>query len=695
VFFDVDPETVFVLPVAGSVKSAELVSLSGSASDDVGVAGVEVAVQDAVSLLWWDSVSGVFDAAAPVYAAASVALPGEVSTAWDVVFDFAGTGGSGSYVASARAVDTAGNVDLSDAVTDFTIGPVLSYAGDFAPPGQADLTPVDVTTNSTHLYVFDVARYRIARIDRATGMIDAETGGTRSTAEGLFAAARAIAIDSGGNIYVADTPNNRIAKYDADLNYLMKFGANGTGIGQFHQVYSLAVGTGRLADGTLGEVVYSVDGDGRITRWNPDGTVIGYFASAAALNQPRMAEVHPVTDDFWLVNARDREVVVFDVDGNELFRFGSGGTGPGQFRGDPRGITISADGTEIFVSDEGNHRVQVFDQTGNYLREIGGTTPGTADYLVDARGLEITDDGTLVVSDEWDHSMKEFDPTTGVLTRQLFGATAPVGGVNTPRGLAVDPLGRVFVSDWWNQRIQRWESDGSGAFAWGFRGTVDEPGSINFAWDVAVEPVTNRIFVANRESHEIEVFEADGTYVNRFGERGTGDGQLEFPHGVAFGPDGNLWVTDSKGDRLIRFSIDSAGHGTFVANYTNGLDLPTGVAVESNGMVWVADTLNGRYQRLDPTTMTWTVFTAPIGGTTAYRRPWGVSVAPDGTLWLADTNNHRIVNIDNQGNFIAAATGTEMGAGALMQPFDVEVLQYGDLVVSDTFSNRIIVVQVG
>ena len=43
--------------------------------------------------------------------------------------------------------------------------------------------------------------------------------------------------------------------------------------------------------------------------------------------------------------------------------------------------------------------------------------------------------------------------------------------------------------------------------SWGKRGTRNDPGSLNFAWGVAVQPSTGRVFVANRESHEITVFD--------------------------------------------------------------------------------------------------------------------------------------------------------------------------------------------
>ncbi len=457
------------------------------------------------------------------------------------------------------------------------------------------------------------------------------------------------------------------------------------------------MGQGRLG-GELTEVVYTVDGDGRIHKWRLDGTLVGRFAPEVDLNQPRMAEVNPATKDLWVVSARDRQIVVINRHGKERFRFGRGGTGPGRFMGDPRGIAISADGKQVFVSDDGNHRIQVFDRMGRYLRSIRRRT-GFKYALVDARGLEVAG-RRVVVADEWNFSLKVYRASDGKGISKLFGKAPPLGGVNTPRGLAVDAHGHVFVSDWWNQRIQRWDRDGTDPTAFGFRGTTDEPGSINFAWDVAVQPGTGRVFVANRESHEIEVFTENGRFVNRWGMRSSRPGDFVFPQGVAFAPDGTLLVSDSGNGRIQRFAINNAGRGKLTAVHgaagdgAGRFDTPAGVTVAPDGAVWVADTLNDQVQRLDPETDRWTAFAIPVGGSVGYRRPWGVTANPDGTVWVTDSGRGRIVLIDAAGRQLAAATGEELGSGPLNRPFGTAVLPSGNLLVADAFNNRIIKVRV-
>jgi DNA-binding beta-propeller fold protein YncE len=699
----VAPETTLTSPANNSLQPKP-VTIAGQATDAVGVARVQVHVKDRdATNRYWNFSTGAWQTGI-YWHDATVSSTGATSTGWSAAFSPPET--TGRYWVAARAVDAAGNRDTSPAGVNFQVTNArkLTYVKDFAKPGLAEITPVDVLATPTHYYVLDVARYRIVRVNRGTGQIDAQVGGGRGNLPGELAAARSIARASNGDIFIADTPNNRVSVYSADLTFKFAFGSKGTGAEQFTQVYGLAIGQGRNAAGTMQELVYTIDGDGRIKKWNVNGAFIANFATGVALNQPRMAEIHPVTNDRWVVNARDRQVVAIKTDGVERFRFGRGGTANGQFMGDPRGLAINADGTRAYVSDEGNHRVQVFNAVdgpdrGQHVMNIA-PAQSTNDYFVDVRGIDVAADGTLVASDEWDFAIKEFNSSTGAPAARspLFGGGPQVGGVNTPRGLELDEDGHVFTSDWWNQRIARWNLDGTGAMAFGYRGTVDDPGSINFAWDIAVQPGTDRVFVANRESHEIEVFTTNGTYVTRWGVRGTTDGKFQFPQGLDFMPNGDLVVADSANNRIQRFAIAANGSGTWLATYggkgtaAGQFSQPTGISVAPDGTIWVADTDNNRIQKRSPSG-TWTAYAKPTGGALTYRRPWGVTANDDGTVWVTDSGRGRVVLVSATGAQQLEANGNDMGAGALNQPFDTLVLPSGNLLVSDAFNNRIIEVR--
>ena len=154
------------------------------------------------------------------------------------------------------------------------------------------------------------------------------------------------------------------------------------------------------------------------------------------------------------------------------------------------------------------------------------------------------------------------------------------------------------------------------------RGDPNQDGAINFAWSIALQPGTGNVFVANRESDQVEVFSPTGTTLAIDGTNGTADGDFSFPQGIAFAPNGDLYVSDTGNDRIQEFTVNSNGTLNFVASFgTAGsgssakageLNQPTEIAVASDGTLWVADTLNNRIQSMSPSGV-WTASTRPPG----------------------------------------------------------------------------------
>jgi tripartite motif-containing protein 71 len=606
----------------------------------------------------------------------------------------AGAAGAGGLVAASLGLVSATSAAASIR-SSLAKSAVPTYSGTLLPPALASMYPVDVTNDATYYYVLDAGRYRVVAVDRATGDIAYQSGGIQGSGPGQIGDARAIAIDSSSNVYVADTPNNRVEVFTPTLKYSFQFGSRGTGPGQFTDDYGIAVGIGLDAGGASAEVIYVVDGAGRIEKFDLSGHYISEFG-VGLLDEPRQIAVHPTNHNVYVVNARAHQVVVFSDGGTKLFTFGAGGTGPGEFTDDPRGIAISADGSTAFVTDSGGGRVEAFNAlTGAYLYQVGakGTAP---DQFAAPRGLTATADGHLAVSDEWGFGLHEF-LVSGTFVKEFFGDPPPELGVNAPRGIHLDSTGRIWVDDYWNQRIDGIKANGKDPIEFGVRGTRLQPGSINFAWDVAVQLSTNRLFVVNRENNEIEVFENDGTFVTRWGALGSNSGQFTFPQGADFAPDGTLYVADSGNGRIQRFRIHANGTATFIAAYgqqggssqgAGYLNQPTGVSISSDGTLWVADTLNNSIQCLTAAGA-WTRYLRPSGGT-PFLIPWGVTVAPDGSIWVSDTGNSRLVKMTSSGVQVFAATGPSMGAGPVIYPFTVAFGSGTTVYMSDVWNNRVI-----
>ncbi len=594
------------------------------------------------------------------------------------------------------------------------------YSSTLVGPGHADMYPVDVSNDAQYYFALDAGNYRIIAVNRSTDAIDCQIGGLQGNGPGQIGDARALDYDSSNNeLFVADTPNNRVEVFSfsasacatnssSAFTFLSQFGTRGSGNEQFNQVYGVAVDAAN-------SWVYAVDGAGRVEKSDLAGSYISQFNAGGSLNEPRQVTVAP-NSDVLVMDARNHQCDVFTDSGTLLFSFGGLGTGNGQFTDDPRGVAVSADGTLGFVTDAGGKRVEVFnlqssggDYTGATFAYTIPSAVSGAGQFVGPRGLTTTSDNHLLLTDEWGFNLHEmaFTATGATTTVNTTPIAPPVPGVNTPRGVHVAAGGQIYIVDYWNQRVEYMNANGTGAQSFGFRGNPSQSGAINFAWDAAIQPGTGDIFVANRENDQVAVFSPTGASLLIFGKNGAANGQFSFPQGIAFAPDGTLLVDDSGNDRIERFSL-SAGDSsaTWIATYgqlgtgstapPGDLNNPTGIAVAPDGAIWVADTLNNRIQSMSPAGV-WTAFTKPIGPgpQPAFNIPWGITVAPDGSIWVSDTGNNRVVSVDTSGNLIFSANEASMGIPSV--PDDSAVYPFslafnGDTVyLSDIWNNRVLV----
>ncbi len=135
-------------------------------------------------------------------------------------------------------------------------------------------------------------------------------------------------------------------------------------------------------------------------------------------------------------------------------------------------------------------------------------------------------------------------------------------------------------------------------FKWGRFGNGD--GEFQFPRGVAVDDAGN-VYVADRNNDRIQKFDSSGSYLTQWGGPGSGDGQFDLPSGVAVDFAGNVYVADFNNNRVQKF--DSSG--THITQWgTNGsgdgqFSAPLGVAVDAAGNVYVADSGNDRIQKFD------------------------------------------------------------------------------------------------
>lgn len=266
-----------------------------------------------------------------------------------------------------------------------------------------------------------------------------------------------------------------------------KWGSDGCGDGEFQSPDGLAV------DQQTGEV-FVCDGDnGRIQVFSSDGS---FLRSWRVQEDEEDGESKPgrpcgITfsdGDVYVTDTRNDHVYVFDVSGTLKGQCGLYGSDQGGFT-DPKGIAVRND--EVFVVDSSNDRVQVIDKHGDYLRELG--------------------QGELML--------------------------------DSPTGIAVSNEGEVFVCDSNNDRMVVFDVDGTYIRQWGCRGSADG----DFKSPSFVTLSGGKVVVSEYGNGRVQVFDMDGTYITQWTIQGRDDqGYCVDPRGVAFGPNGELFVCDQR-----------------------------------------------------------------------------------------------------------------------------------------------------
>ena len=188
-------------------------------------------------------------------------------------------------------------------------------------------------------------------------------GGAPGTDSGYFQAPKDIAADKEGNIYVVDSHNNRIQKFNNTGAFVLKWGKEGNGPGDFKEPCGIDIGP----DGNI----YVADTwNGRVEVFTPTGSFIQVIGDKQGLWGPRDVAVDRDSNVYILDTGNDL-IYKYDKAGRLLLTFGKKGGGKGdvQFL-EPFSVKQGPDGN-IYVADRKNFRIQVISVQGRYVRSIG------------------------------------------------------------------------------------------------------------------------------------------------------------------------------------------------------------------------------------------------------------------------------------------------------------------------------------
>jgi len=561
-----------------------------------------------------------------------------------------------------------------------------SFGGDGGPAtGAALALPSGVAVDGLgDLFIADTYNHRIRRVDAATGIITTIagdgtadfTGDDGPAVDAEIASPIGIVTDHLGNLYFADFNNRRVRRIDAG-GTITTVAGNGapdfTGDGgpatdaaigypadvavdQLGNLYLVANRRIRRVD--TGGDIDTVAGDGTTAFSGDGGPAVAAGLDPVAVKASGGGDLYVVD----LGNERVRRVkaatgVIDTIAGDGFAGFtGDGGAATSAPLQSPTAAAFDGAGN-LYVSDFYGHRIRrveagtgiIATVAGNGVAGDGGDGgPATAAQLDYPAGITIDGGGNLYIADSSNNRIREVDNATGIITTVAGDGTWGDGGdggpataaeIDTPKDVALDGDGNLYIADNYNDRIRR------------------------------VDAVTR----------VITTVAGDGTW-GAGGDGGPATGaQLHGPSGVAVDGLGNLYIADQLNNRVRRVDAttgtittvagdgvdDFAGDGGAAA--AAELGYPADVALDAAGNLYVADLHNHRVRRIDATTG---VITTVAGGNTfgfsgdggpatsaELYTPSGVTCDATGDLYLTDGNDQRVRRIDATTGVITTVAG--------------------------------------
>ncbi|MGA3179276.1 MAG: M56 family metallopeptidase [Verrucomicrobiota bacterium] len=180
-------------------------------------------------------------------------------------------------------------------------------------------------------------------------------------------------------------------------------------------------------------------------------------------------------------------------------------------------------------------------------------------------------------------------------------------------------------------------------------------GDVVYPGGVAVDSAGN-VYVSDTRNNRIRKFTGQGVALTQWGGPGDDAGSLSYPQGLALDGRDHIYVADCHNHRVQEFTVD----GTFVRQWgelgsgPGQFNLPYNVAVDKAGNVYVADNENNRVEKFTSEGVFLKEFGTLGRGAGQLQKPQGVAVDERGNVYVGDGGNGRIEKFSAGGAFLAA-----------------------------------------
>lgn len=525
-------------------------------------------------------------------------------------------------------------------------------------------------------------------------------GGAATQAQ--LSAPAGVAIDSAGNLYVADLGNNAVRKIDTDGN----------------------INTVTLPDVTLGQPSsVAVDGGGNLYIVDADNSCVRKLSTNNVVSSAA------------------------GTCGGGGYG-GDGGPAPDAWLSVPSGVAVDTAGN-LYISEYNSNRIRKVTASDGKIATMAGTgvsgssgdgAAATSAKLNNPRDVSVDADGNVYIADTGNHRIRKINNqgtiTTIAGSGQLNfggfsgdGAAAVAADLNSPFGVAVDASGNVYVSDTNNNRLRKVTASdgkiatiaGNGLLSYGGDGLSASLALFSNPSSVAIDAAGNT-YIADGSNNVIRKIDSSGrvSTVAGTGSYGySGDGaaataaQLNSPQAVAVDAVGNLYIADSN-NMVIR-KVDSQGKITTVAGNNSfgysgdgglataaALGNPISLAINATGELYIVDNANNVVRKVDGSGKITTVagsgqpgYSGDDGLATlaTLTNPRGLAFDAAGNLYIADSQNNTVRKVDGSGKITTVAgtntwgnsgDGGQATAATLGNPTGLAFDVNGNLYIADT-----------
>jgi uncharacterized protein YjiK len=226
---------------------------------------------------------------------------------------------------------------------------------------------------------------------------------------------------------------------------------------------------------------------------------------------------------------------------------------------DPQGIAVDKGGN-LFVTDPGKtfgSPIRQYDLNGKY-RAPASNSNEFAD-VSKPQDLVVMRTGVFGVSSAGNNQVKFFaqnrsTPAVNPNQAPLKLNTTFTSGL---RGLTVDANDNIYVIDVnakGGELIQKFDAYGNRVMYFGYIRPGRELGSFSNPTDLAVDNRNGEIYVVDSGNNRIQRFNHDGTFLSEFGGMGSGNGKFNNPHSIAVDKEGYVYVSDTGNNRVQKFA---------------------------------------------------------------------------------------------------------------------------------------------